>query len=285
MCISNQTYTSGYLIKLAIITACCVSAKKSCKYYVQRKIDRKSARLSNDIVDVKKVYSSKSFVVNDFMEKMEEYSVRRDKINAYIQPSELDFGYSETNPIGTSSIESSEKYLSLLRNKEGQRFYWIRQGSVCVNSFEQVDNVMVDIYHLYLNGVYFKDIYICPYAHNTWEVPIGFVLAETDEREFLGSIYHEAIQKNVSMATVMEQLEDESKHDKIEKKEELCDKHIGEIQNIVELNTDDRATSTSDSCSTLKIMFCRKCGAKLYDDCEFCHRCGAEVIKECKNDM
>lgn len=34
-----------------------------------------------------------------------------------------------------------------------------------------------------------------------------------------------------------------------------------------------------------KILFCRKCGARLLEDSEFCHKCGLRVIKEEKNDL
>lgn len=204
---SNQLYTTGYIIKFAIVSAACASAARMCKKHDRRRAAREKSGNSSEVTKVKRTYTSNSIVINDFIDKIEESSIRRNEIQDNIKPSEPDFGYCKTNPIGTSSVESSEKYLSLLRNKEGKEFFWMRKESICVESFGNVDNVMVDVYHLYLDGLVYKDVYICPHSNDSTDVPRDFVLAEEDNRESLGSVIAEAKQKNVSILEFLNSLQ------------------------------------------------------------------------------
>lgn len=114
----------------------------------------------------------------DFAQKMEEASRKRDILFEGQRTEEPDYGFSTSNPIMSSTISRSEEYLGKLRTLNGESFTWERTGSRCMADVHGVENVMVDAYQLYLNGMKYKMIYICPYGHSSSFVPKGMKLSE-----------------------------------------------------------------------------------------------------------
>lgn len=277
--ISNKSFTSGYLIKCAVFVVFGISAVKTCKHYDRRKSARKEFLTNSETNQVRKKYSSSSFIVDDFMYKMEDQIIRRNEIYKNINPSQLSFGYHKMNPIGTSSVENSEKYLSLLRTEDDKEVFWLK-GSEYVESFDNIDDVVMVAYHLYLEGRYYKTIYICPCTNDSTETPKGFYLAEKDDRNFFGNISAEATQKNISINDYLSILQSSKEVDS-DCSETVLRNPISEMKDTIETqNTiNDSTIRTSENLIEDKGVFCRKCGASLYDDSEFCHKCG-EKLKE-----
>ena len=141
----------------------------------------KNRRKSKDFADMLIGYleaetKSPGFEEN-FAKKMEARASRRDVLYNSQKPEDEDYGYCFSNPIMTSTISGSERYLQRLRTLEGQKFSWKRCGSYCVD-IEDVQNVMVDMYQLYLRDDEYTEIFICPYGHESNFVPHGLVLVD-----------------------------------------------------------------------------------------------------------
>ena len=120
---------------------------------------------------------AEAFESPDFERRMEEKAQRRDVLYDGQKPTQEDYGYSPTNPIMTSSISGSDRYLQKLRTMNGEAFTWVRLGSHCM-TISGVEHVMVDEYQLWLNGNIYAVIYICPYGHQGSFVPKGLSLQE-----------------------------------------------------------------------------------------------------------
>ena len=108
---------------------------------------------------------------------------KRDILFDSQRPTASDYGYTDFNPIMTSSISSTDEYLGRLRTLDGSSFTWERTGSLSVTEHCGVRNVIIDSYQLYLNGVKFKTIYICPYGHNHSYAPEGMMLVKEEKEE------------------------------------------------------------------------------------------------------
>ena len=115
-----------------------------------------------------------------------------------------DFGYTETNPVFTSSTAASERYLSALRTGKGEGLRWIREGTVTVKRLNQISNANVEFFTLYLYGREFKKIYICPLGKNSNKAPEGLMLANDGKRlSYNGSIALEAKEKGITEEQVL----------------------------------------------------------------------------------
>lgn len=117
----------------------------------------------------------------DFQSKLKAQVEKRNAIFSGQRPDADDYGYSPSNPICTSTIEYSSKYLSRLLTEKGEKLYWIRIDSFDLEECNGVSGVIVDHYFLYLNGSKYAEIYICPYAHNCSYTPKGMLLAEESD--------------------------------------------------------------------------------------------------------
>ena len=152
----------------------------------------KNRRKPKDMADVLAQYLKEESKKPDFAQKMaagaDAQSERRDLLYKAQQPYDADFGYSCTNPIMTSSVWSSDKYLANLRTLDGKQFTWERLGSRCVSQIGTVKDVMVDEYQLKINNWPDKVIYICPYGHNGSFVPQGLTLQDKIDKT-VQSIY------------------------------------------------------------------------------------------------
>ena len=131
-------------------------------------------RRKKDVSDIVKNTMNKP----DFAKEMMKMQQRRDILYKGQRAEDPDYGYSASNPIMTSTIESNKKYLARLRTIDGKSFSWVRNGSLCMTNLHGVKEVMVDIYQLYLDGKEYKKIYICPYGHSSSFVPQGMTLAD-----------------------------------------------------------------------------------------------------------
>ena len=141
----------------------------------------KSRRKPKDFTDLLLQYmeqeSKKPGFKEDFAKKMEASANRRDVLFESQRPDEDNFGYSMSNPVMTSTVSSSDRYLERLRTLDGKSFTWERHGAYCVN-IGAVEGVMVDKYQLYLDGEEYAEIFLCPYGHSSSYVPHGLTLAE-----------------------------------------------------------------------------------------------------------
>ena len=141
----------------------------------------KSRRKPKDFTDLLLQYmeqeSKKPGFKEDFAKKMEASANRRDVLFESQRPDEDNFGYSMSNPVMTSTVSSSDRYLERLRTLDGKSFTWERHGAYCVN-IGDVEGVMVDKYQLYLDGAEYAELFICPYGHSSSYVPHGLTLAE-----------------------------------------------------------------------------------------------------------
>ena len=141
----------------------------------------KNKRKNKDISELFAKYIAQEVQNPDFAKRMEEKARKRDILFDSQRPQEDDYGYSLNNPIMTSTISYSDEYLNKLRTIDGEKFSWTRKGSHCVQRLSSIDNVMVDEYELFLNGDFFKTIYICPYGHNGFYVPNGLELSKGEQ--------------------------------------------------------------------------------------------------------
>lgn len=114
----------------------------------------------------------------DFAQKMGAAAKKRDLLFEGQRTSDPDFGYSASNSIMTSTVSRSEEYLGKLRTLNGKPFTWNRTGAYCMREVHGVENVMVDEYQLFLDGIEYKKVYICPYGHSSSYVPQGMELSE-----------------------------------------------------------------------------------------------------------
>ena len=141
----------------------------------------KSRRKPKDFTDLLLQYmeqeSKKPGFKEDFAKKMEASANRRDVLFESQRPDEDNFGYSMSNPVMTSTVSSSDRYLERLRTLDGKSFTWERHGAYCVN-IDVVEGVMVDKYQLYLDGEEYAELFICPYGHSSSYIPHGLTLAE-----------------------------------------------------------------------------------------------------------
>lgn len=125
---------------------------------------------------------SKQSDFGEILRKRLDESANRRRILFYGQkPYEDDYGYVVSNPIMTSGISSSEIYLSSMRTNEGKKFTWERLGSCCVSELSGIECVMVDKYQLFLDGIEYKTIYICPYGFSSSYAPKGMKISEIKE--------------------------------------------------------------------------------------------------------
>ena len=114
----------------------------------------------------------------DMYEGLEEKGKRRDQLFDGQRLNADDYGYSEENPIMTSTIARTDDYLQKLRAPDGRSFTWERNGSISMREVHGVKSVIVDSYTLYLEGEKYKTIYICPYGHQSTTAPKGLALKE-----------------------------------------------------------------------------------------------------------
>lgn len=146
----------------------------------------KSRRKPKDMADLLMDYLKEEAKKPDFAQKLADgadvQAQRRDLLFKAQRPHDADYGYSCANPIMTSSVWSSDKYLANLRTFDGKQFTWERKGSHCLYHIGEVENVMVDEYQLKLNNWPDKTIFICPYGHNGSFAPKGLVLQEEVDR-------------------------------------------------------------------------------------------------------
>ena len=149
----------------------------------------------------KKKHSKKQPLVDELHRAIEEGQKKRDIFFSNQRPENDDYGYELSNPIGTSGIDSSEKYLSSLRTENGNPLDWIRNGSYCLEEINGVKNVPVDYYDVYVHNTLNKvaTLYICPYSHNSDAAPKKFFLSKEERQdEYKGNLYREVTNAGLS---------------------------------------------------------------------------------------
>ena len=87
-----------------------------------------------------------------------------------------EFGLDITNPIPIHGIPENEKYLSMLRLKDGSEIFWIRLGSCKSDNISSI----IDEYLIFdSEGDKVCHLYLCPYNRKTSrKAPKGFFLEE-----------------------------------------------------------------------------------------------------------
>lgn len=149
--------------------------------------------------------ATESPMQSDSQEKLKRQIERRIAIFKGQRPDSDDYGYSLTNPICTSTISDSTKYLSRLFTESGEKMYWVRTGAYDLKECNGVASVIVDRYQLYLNGDTYAEIYICPYAHSGSYTPRGLVLVEESDRATSdGNLEKEAEKKGWSIEDLLQ---------------------------------------------------------------------------------
>ncbi len=88
---------------------------------------------------------------------------------------EADYGYSESNPICSSTLAITDIYLANLRTADGKKFTWNRTKNIRAD-INGVSDVGIDIYQLYLDNKPYKTLYIVPYVSEPIYAPYGLVL-------------------------------------------------------------------------------------------------------------
>ena len=174
------------------------------------------------IITRKREEQEERYPLRDYEEEAEEEvpvrkresrkSVRREYEDEYeeddedlLDPKRDDFGYSETNPICTTSPAATERYLSALRTDRGEGLRWLREGTVTVKRLNRLSNVNVELFSLYLHGRAYNKIYICPFGRNSQSAPKGMRLADDGKKlSYGGSISREAEEKGITEEQVLE---------------------------------------------------------------------------------
>ncbi len=136
-------------------------------------------------------------LVRDFGKTQDSAKSKRDIIFESQNPERDDFGYSLDNPVCTSSVEQSNKYLARLETEEGEKLAWLRTRSYFLCECNNATNVSVDEYQLYLYGEEHSQIYICPYARDSAYVPRGMKL--NDIEDYSGDLVAVSKQKGISV--------------------------------------------------------------------------------------
>ena len=132
---------------------------------------------------------------NEFIRKLEievdEKYKRRIQLDSSKNINDANYGLIPTNPIYTYSIDDSEKYLKKLLTDKNQNISWKREGSICMKNIAGVENVMVDIYNIFLlvGNEKIADIYICPYGLNSEYIPKGFKKKSENNFEVISDSY------------------------------------------------------------------------------------------------
>ena len=142
--------------------------------------------------------------------KKERTVPRQEEVSDYVDELHMqdraDYGYSELNPVVTTSSSASERYLAALRTERGEGLRWIREGTLSVKKLNDRSNVNVECYTLYLYGKEYKKLYICPSGRrNANDAPKGLILATDGKKlSYNGSISQEAKEKGISEEQVLE---------------------------------------------------------------------------------
>lgn len=113
-----------------------------------------------------------------------------------------DFGYTKENPFCLFSIQESHSFLCKLTTENNEKLYWLRLGSICIPSYFEATNVMIDEYQLYLNGEKFKKFYICPYSYNSEALPKGLKL--NNEEDHYQNLSYDAKVRGITIEELIE---------------------------------------------------------------------------------
>ena len=142
--------------------------------------------------------------------KKERTVPRQEEVSNYVDELHMqdraDYGYSELNPVVTTSSSASERYLAALRTERGEGLRWIREGTLSVKKLNDRSNVNVECYTLYLYGKEYKKLYVCPSGRrNSNDAPKGLILSTDGKKlSYNGSISLEASEKGISEEQVLE---------------------------------------------------------------------------------
>ena len=120
----------------------------------------------------------KDKLANELLRGLSDASNNRDKLFNGQKYDQDDYGFSPSNPIMTSTVSSTTRYLNCLRTEDGFPVKWNRLGSLYMNSVHGVSDVMVDKYQLTVDDAPVDTIYICPYGHQSQHAPKGYQLVE-----------------------------------------------------------------------------------------------------------
>lgn len=128
------------------------------------------------------------------------------------RPNEPDYGYSESNPICSSTLVGTDIYLGKLRTTDGKKFTWQRAGDARADC-NGVTDVGMDKYQLYLDDKPYKILYVVPYVAEATSPPYGLVLLDEsfyDENSIVSNPTNEVVKnthasQNKNTTTEIEQ--------------------------------------------------------------------------------
>lgn len=96
---------------------------------------------------------------------------RRDLVSSSQRFFDSDYGYSADNPLVVSSVRMEGCYLSAFRSLDNEPFIWERQP--------HITELNVDSYKLFVNGVFYREVFFNPHGHNSSQLPDGLLLDDT----------------------------------------------------------------------------------------------------------
>lgn len=202
---------------------------------------------------------------------------RRDIITSNERPNDTDYGYSEHNPICTSSIKETERYLQRLRSAllpNGAKcpIRCIRNGSVSISKCNGADKVILDIYEVTVPAFKPVILYFCPYAHSTYHVPRNFQLLNENDP----NLKSPNIVRNNSVIKVYaeNQLHFGDNREGVIKEPENIKNNMPVVETI-EKKEEIQTVGKKE-----EVLYCRKCGRKIPSDSDFCQFCGTPVKHE-----
>lgn len=183
---------------------------------------------------------------------IKEATERRNQMGSIIlagqQPNREDFGYSPENPICTTSLMGTERYLKRLCTKEGKTFTWSGYSSVRA-TVRSIPDVGLDKYMLFLDGEKYAELFFVLYMGESEFPPYNLSFVD-DMRDW--DLERKA-------------LEQETAPDKFQSSGAM-EQEKGLLNHI------------SDSSPELDIyQYCRICGNKLLSDSIYCSKCGTKV--------
>lgn len=127
--------------------------------------------------------------------KEEDYK-RRKKIDSLQKKDRFDFGLRPENPIVLYSEQYKTSYLNRLRTDDGGKLSWKLKEVMTFESDREDETYCIEKIQLYLFGMEYMKLYICPQGTRTSGIPEGFALTEYFNRE--GSVDSAANKKSIS---------------------------------------------------------------------------------------
>lgn len=173
--INSNGFILGGVPTALLFLGCYFLAKTLCKKWDKHKENKLVKKKSNDKLA--------ELFAEAFVDAAKNSREKDPIVFKGQRPNEEDYGYSETNPICSSTLAGTDVYLSKLRTVDGKKFTWQRLDGVRADCNGTTD-VGMDKYQLNLDNQPYKILYIVPYVAEATNAPYGLTLLnETESKE------------------------------------------------------------------------------------------------------